>query len=82
MSRSKWKGPYLNNVELKTKKITTTQFRNTEIMPSHINKTFKIYNGKKYKEISTVEEMLGHKFGEFFFTRAKFVFKKKKSKKK
>ena len=78
MSRSKWKGPYLNGVLTQTNKKIS---RKIDIMPNHLNKEFDIYNGKKYKEISVVDEMLGHKFGEFFFTRAKFVFKKKKSKK-
>jgi ribosomal protein S19 len=44
--------------------------------------TFKVYNGKNYNEITIIDSMIGHKFGEFSFTRAKFIFKKKKGKKK
>jgi ribosomal protein S19 len=43
--------------------------------------TFDIYNGKKYIEVTVTEDMVGHKFGEFSLTRAKFSFKKKKLKK-
>ena len=47
-----------------------------------MDKTFKIHNGKTFKEITVTKEMLGHKFGEFFRTRVEFEFKKKKRKKK
>jgi small subunit ribosomal protein S19 len=87
MSRSNWKGPYVNseylkNVDLLKKKHTILEMsRNSEITPKFLGLTFKVHNGKSYTEISITEEMVGHKFGEFSPTRAKFSFKKKKSKK-
>jgi small subunit ribosomal protein S19 len=87
MSRSNWKGPYVNsehlkNVELLKKKHTVLKMsRNSEIIPEFLGLTFKIHNGKSYTEVDVTEEMVGHKFGEFSPTRAKFSFKKKKSKK-
>ena len=87
MSRSKWKGPYidehsLNKIHyLKKNYIKPTVSRNTTILPKFIEKTFEVYNGKKFNEILVTEEMVGHKFGEFSPTRKRFSFKKKKTKK-
>lgn len=85
MSRSKWKGPYIGSDNLETKElkkqINFILPRNVEITPKLIGLTFKIHNGKEYKEITVTDEMIGYKFGEFVFTREKFSFKKKKNKK-
>jgi small subunit ribosomal protein S19 len=87
MSRSKWKGPFINATELN--KIRSSQdskkkmiiSRNSEIVPSFVGFVFSVHNGKVYSEINVNENMIGHKFGEFSFTRTKFIFKKKKTKK-
>lgn len=84
MTRSKWKGPYtitknFENVTLK-KQLNLVLSRNIEITPKLVGLTFKIHNGKEYQEIMVTEDMIGYKFGEFVFTRAKFSFKKKKKK--
>ena len=86
MSRAKWKGVYINlkyikNLNLKKKQQTIFMSRNSKIIPKFVGLTFKVYNGKNYIELPITEEMIGHKFGEFVFTRARFSFKKKKSKK-
>ena len=86
MSRSKWKGPYINPRYLKELKNIKKQHvcemsRNSEIIPKFVGLTFKIHNGKSYTEVTATNSMVGHKFGEFVFTRSKFLFKKKKSKK-
>jgi len=84
MSRSKWKGPFINSKQKKVNDISYKKniiiSRNSEIVPSYVGTTFNVYNGKLYSEITVNEDMLGHKFGEFSFTRAKFIFKKKKKK--
>lgn len=72
MARSKWKGPYFQN---KQKNIL---YKNSEIVPNFVGKTFQIYNGRSYIEILVTSDMINHKFGEFIFTRGKFSFKKKK----
>lgn len=74
MGRSKWKSPHSN--ALVTNKNASLLNRNLEIMPKHFNKHITISNGSKYKEVIVTESMVGHKFGEFFFTRKKFSFKK------
>jgi ribosomal protein S19 len=82
MGRSKWKGPFLN---LKTKDSTTKNkniiSRNSLIVPSFVGLAYSVHNGKNYFEVNVNENMIGHKFGEFSFTRAKFSYKKKKLKK-
>ena len=88
MSRSKWKGPYINpkylpkliSNDLKKQHIYPMS-RNSEIIPKFVGLTFKIYNGKNYTNLTVTDSMIGHKFGEFVFTRAIFSFKKKKLKK-
>ena len=79
MSRSKWKGPYTVSKKISDlKHINSVELRNVEITPKLVGLTFKIHNGKEYQEILVIDDMIGHKFGEFVFTRGKFSFKKKK----
>lgn len=84
MGRSKWKGPYIDEKSLKTlensKKNKVIVSRNTSILPKLVEKTFDVYNGKKFVEIIVTEEMIGHKFGEFSSTRKQFSLKKKTKK--
>lgn len=83
MGRSKWKGPFISKNNFKdlqqSKKnyVKITISRNSTILPKFLEKSFKIYNGKKFDEIVVTEEMIGHKFGEFSPTRKRFLFKKK-----
>lgn len=79
MKRSKWKGVYTQPIE-KTL-FSFKMSRKVSIIPKLIGKTIKIHNGNKLKEITITKDMLNHKLGEFFKTRANFEFKKKKKKK-
>ena len=78
MSRSVWKGPFvdpslLKKVEkLKTKANPApikTWSRKSTIIPEFVGISFLIYNGKKFIPIKISEEMVGHKLGEFSPTR-------------
>ena len=78
MSRSVWKGPFvdpslLKKVEkLKSSRNTTpikTWSRKSTIIPEFVGISFVIYNGKKFIPIKISEEMVGHKLGEFSPTR-------------
>lgn len=85
MSRSKWKCPYsfINFISLKTKKLEIhTYNRSSIILPSLINKTLEIHNGKKFIPITITKDMVAHKLGEFAPTRAIFKYTKKNKKKK
>lgn len=86
MSRSKWKGSYVNLDFIKQRNLNDPQkaymiSRSSEIVPAFLGLTFNVYNGKNYVEIIVTDEMIGYKFGEFSYTRSKFAFKKKDKKK-
>ena len=78
MSRSIWKGPFVDpslikKVEKqKTGGVSTpikTWSRKSTIIPDFVGTSFLIYNGKKFIPITISEDMVGHKFGEFSPTR-------------
>jgi len=73
MTRSKWKSPFVDynlfiNI-LKKKKYIKTRSRSTIILPNFIGLTISVYNGCRYKNLHITEKMIGHKLGEFVFTR-------------
>ena len=77
MSRSLYKGPYVNEKILKKvvgKKPNDTALikvwdRACVISPEMVGFTFGVYNGQKHIPVMVTEEMVGHKFGEFAPTR-------------
>jgi len=54
--------------------------KNSIILPSFIEFTFRVYNGKAFTMVKIIDEMIGHKIGEFVSTRKQFSYKKKKNK--
>src|SRR5215212_5310069 len=78
MARSVKKGPF---VELSLMgKVTTmndsgkksvikTWSRRSMIIPDFVGHTFAVHNGNKFIPVYVTENMVGHKFGEFSFTR-------------
>jgi small subunit ribosomal protein S19 len=57
--------------------------RSSIILQSFIGLTFEIYTGKSYTKVYIDEKMVGHKLGEFAFTRKLGkIHEKKKVKKK
>ena len=78
MSRSVWKGPFVDpslikKVERQKKSTDTkpikTWSRKSTIIPDFVGFSFLIYNGKKFIPITISEDMVGHKLGEFAPTR-------------
>ena len=78
MSRSVWKGPFVDGYLLKkaeearsSKKraVIKTWSRRSTILPDFIGLTFQVHNGKSFVPVNVSEEMVGHKFGEFAPTR-------------
>ena len=78
MSRSVWKGPFVDPSLLKkvekekaqsNPKPIKTWSRKSTIIPEFIGISFLIYNGKKFIPIKISEDMVGHKLGEFSPTR-------------
>ena len=82
MIRSTWKGPFSHNSlhKIITGEKKLVWARNSMVLPLHIGKEFLIYNGKSWILLKVIEEMVGHKFGEFCSTRKKTIHKFQKKK--
>ncbi len=62
---------FIKKCEIKDakKRPIKTHNRALVIVPGMLGKTIGIYNGKEYVKVVIVEEMLGHRLGEFSPTR-------------
>ncbi len=78
MSRSVWKGPFVDGYLLNKAEKARGSSRNevikiwsrrSTILPQFVGLTFGVYNGHKYIPVLVTENMVGHKFGEFSPTR-------------
>ena len=80
MNRVKWKGPYIEKNLLENikdsksshKNSVKTMSKNSIILPSFVELTFRVYNGKVFAIVKIINEMVGHKLGEFVSTRKQF----------
>lgn len=79
MSRSIKKGPYVSERLLKKiqamneaggkKQVLKTWSRASTIFPDMVGHTIAVHDGRKHVPVYVVEEMVGHKLGEFAPTR-------------
>ena len=78
MTRSVWKGPFVDGYLLKKAdklresgrhEVIKTWSRRSTIIPEFVGLTFGVYNGKKFIPVLVTENMVGLKFGEFSPTR-------------
>jgi len=78
MSRSKKKGPYVDENLMKKvmeqkkssdRTVLKTWARASQIAPEFVTHKIGIHNGKKHIEILITEGMVGHRLGEFSLTR-------------
>ncbi|MCX5709126.1 MAG: 30S ribosomal protein S19 [Candidatus Omnitrophica bacterium] len=78
MPRSLKKGPYVEQSLLdKVAKLRgsgirqaiKTWSRRSTIIPEFVGLTFAVYDGKKHVPVFVTENMVGHKLGEFSFSR-------------
>ena len=78
MTRSVWKGPFVEESLIKkvdkqknetNKRPIKTWSRKSTIIPEFVGVSFLIHNGKKFIPITISEDMVGHKLGEFSPTR-------------
>lgn len=80
MPRSLKKGPYIDqnlakkvsNLRAGDKTVIKTWARASTITPEMVGFTFGVHNGREFVQVRVVENMVGHKLGEFSLTR-KFV---------
>ena len=78
MTRSVWKGPFVDGYLLKKaeaarysgrKDVIKIWSRRSTILPQFVGLTFGVYNGHKHIPVLVTEDMVGHKLGEFSPTR-------------
>jgi small subunit ribosomal protein S19 len=78
MTRSVWKGPFVDGYLLKKaeavqssgrKDVIKTWSRRSTIMPQFVGLTFGVHNGQKHVPVHVSEDMVGMKLGEFAPTR-------------
>ena len=78
MTRSVWKGPFVDITLMKKveklaqsgrKEVLKTWSRRSTILPEFVGLTFGVYNGRKHIPVSVSEDMIGQKFGEYSPTR-------------
>jgi len=78
MTRSSKKGPYIDEKLLKKvramdrigeKRVTQTWARSSVIPPEFVGHTIAVHNGHKFIPVYITENMVGHKLGEFAYTR-------------
>lgn len=60
----------------KGKKSITTYSRASVILPSFVNQTFNIHNGKTFIKLKIKKPMVGYKFGSFVQTKNNAQYKK------
>ena len=74
MTRSVWKGPFVDGYLLKKADAARESGRNqtikiwsrrSTILPQFVGLTFGVHNGQKHIPVLVTEDMVGHKFGEF-----------------
>jgi small subunit ribosomal protein S19 len=77
MPRSLKKGPYVNerlvakikNLKPDDKTVVKTWDRSCTVTPEMVGRTIGVHNGKTHVSVYIVENMIGHKLGEFAPTR-------------
>ena len=78
MTRSVWKGPFVDGYLLRKAEAARASgryemikiwSRRSTILPQFVGLNFGVYNGQKHIPVLVNEEMVGHKFGEFAPTR-------------
>ncbi|MFY9740623.1 MAG: 30S ribosomal protein S19 [Candidatus Sulfotelmatobacter sp.] len=78
MARSTKKGAYVDEYLMSRvegmnsrneKKVLRTWSRRSTIVPEMVGHTIAVHNGKKFIPVYLTENMVGHKLGEFSFTR-------------
>ena len=52
-----------------------TKARNCTILPSFVGHTFYVHNGKQFLPVRVSEEMIGHRLGEFSFTKKPAIYR-------
>jgi small subunit ribosomal protein S19 len=93
--RSLWKGPFVDhfllrlldeqtdkdNSPLLLKNRKKIWSRRSVVLPQFVGIHFAVHNGIRFVSLTVIEDIVGHKFGEFAITRKRPVHKRKSKKK-
>lgn len=60
---------FIERLRSEKKEILKTHRREIVVLPDFVGKKIAVYNGKEYKVIEIIPEMIGHYLGEFAQTR-------------
>jgi len=78
MSRSTKKGPFVDPKLMKkvqqaqaagSKQVIRTWSRSSTVLPEMVGLTIAVHDGRRHIPVFCTENMVGHKLGEFAFTR-------------
>ena len=78
MSRSTKKGPHVDEKLMRKveavqrsgrKEVIRTWSRDSTVMPEMVGLTIAVHDGRRHVPVFCTENMVGHKLGEFAFTR-------------
>ena len=78
MSRSTKKGPFVDPKLMRkveaaqrssNKQVIRTWSRSSTVMPEMVGLTIAVHDGRRHVPVFCTENMVGHKLGEFAFTR-------------
>ena len=78
MARSVKKGPFVQEALMtkvqvlnskNEKRVVKTWSRASTILPEFVGHTFLVHNGRTFMRLFVIEDMVGHKLGEFAPTR-------------
>ena len=78
MTRSVWKGPFVDGYLLRKaeksresgrNEIIKTWSRRSMVIPDMVGLTIAVHNGRQHVPVLINENMVGHKLGEFALTR-------------
>lgn len=83
MARSVWKGPFADPLvpfavtppPPTAKGATVLGTRRSMILPEWVGTTIAVHNGKSFLGVTVVEDMIGHRLGEFAPTRQPTIHK-------
>ena len=88
MSRSIWKGAFTRVPTIQSRKQRTRDTsgivkiwsRAFMITPADLSRTYLVYSGKRWVKVRVIQQMIGHRLGEFCTTRQATVHKVYKQK--
>ena len=77
MSRSIWKGPFTRVPLIQSRKrqskehsgIVKIWSRAFMMTPTDLSRTYLVYSGKRWVKVRVIQQMIGHRLGEFCTTR-------------